>query len=167
MSKSEKSGNNSDDGGGGTDENNSIKMKNLNKNKSTTSVPAADESTKLSSRAITLFYQFFSMLDFNLKFKNTDLENVFLKSYLSVTRLIFIKYLFYLILFTLTWLVYLILNAALPGQGTQVLLDTSCEAEKYSAAARSSNTTAYGATVHARFMGDLYMLILLMVMTFI
>jgi hypothetical protein len=147
---------------------------------------AADDEEQAPSRATTLFYKVLNILDFNLKFKSIDLENVFLKSYLSVARLIFIKYLFYLILFTLSWLGYLFFYALVPSQGTGVLLDPSCDADKYSgivaaaatgiSSSSSSSQASQNATaallqssssIDSRFRGDLYLFVCLPVMTFI
>jgi hypothetical protein len=132
---------------------------------------AADED-QAPSRATTLFYKCLNILDFNLKFKSIDLENVFLKSYLSVTRLIFIKYLFYLILFTLSWLAYLFFHALVPSQGTGVLLDKSCDAEKYGVVAAGKSQANATSLLHAssmdsRFRGDLYLFVCLPVMALI
>jgi hypothetical protein len=127
---------------------------------------AADED-RPPSRALTLFYKFLNILDFNLKFKSIDLENVFLKSYLSVTRLLFIKYLFYLILFTLTWLAYLTVYALVPGQGTAVLLDKSCSADLYNSRDTKNVTSSNTPGMGGRFLGDIYLFVCLPCMAFI
>lgn len=51
-----------------------------------------------------------NLLELNVKFESSELENAFKSSYLGVSRSIYIKYLLYLIAFTLTWLIFLIVN---------------------------------------------------------
>lgn len=46
------------------------------------------------------------LLDLNLKFESDDLEFAYFKSYLAVTRLNFLKYIFFLIIFSICWLTY-------------------------------------------------------------
>lgn len=69
-----------------------------------------NQSSSSTNRDSSLLARIQNWADFNLKFKSKELESIYERSYLSVTRLLFIKYLFYLILFTLTWLVYLLIT---------------------------------------------------------
>jgi hypothetical protein len=62
----------------------------------------------VNNRRRTLVARLQNWVDFNLKFKSPDLERIYERSYLSVTRFLFVRYLIYLSVFTLTWLVYLL-----------------------------------------------------------
>lgn len=64
----------------------------------------------------TILSRLLNLADFNLKFKSNELESIYERSYLSVRRLLFIKYLFFLIVFTLTWLIYLFVTGCLTNR---------------------------------------------------
>lgn len=58
------------------------------------------------SRATTIRYRLENFFDFNLKFNSIFLERLYKKSYLSVTRFLFRKYLFFIIALTAVWIAY-------------------------------------------------------------
>lgn len=75
--------------------------------------PSANKSNKddkdvkiVSSK----FYKLDRLLDLNLKFDSSELECIYNRSYLAVTRLFFLKYILFLILFLLSWLLYFLLT---------------------------------------------------------
>lgn len=74
-------------------------------------------SSSSASTSTSALNRLNNLINLNLNFKSIELENIYVRSYLSVTRLIFIKYLFYLILFTLTWTLYLVLNDCFSSDG--------------------------------------------------
>lgn len=159
----------------------SFKMKNMKSSGSNNSFRKANgtdhsaAAAGLSAHTTTPFYKFLSLLDFNLKFSSPDVERTYQKCYLPVTRLIFIKYLFYLILFTLSWLVYLVLYRVLPSQSTPLLLDTSCDTSIYdnrtqhiaNTGDNDNNNNNSNTHVVVKSTDDLYLLILLPVMALI
>jgi class 3 adenylate cyclase len=61
---------------------------------------------KKSAEAKSFINKLDNILDFNLKFKWKKFEKVYNRSFLPVTRLIFINYLFYMMLFVICWLIY-------------------------------------------------------------
>ncbi|CAF0901498.1 unnamed protein product [Brachionus calyciflorus] len=71
------------------------------------------KSKKMSNKKKNFLDRLDNILDLNLKFDSTELENAFKTSYISVNRSIYIKYLLYLIIFTLTWFIYLTLQTHL------------------------------------------------------
>jgi hypothetical protein len=77
----------------------------------------ASSSSSSASTSTSALNRLNNLINLNLNFKSIELENIYVRSYLSVTRLIFIKYLFYLILFTLTWTLYLVLNDCFSSDG--------------------------------------------------
>lgn len=70
-----------------------------------------EQSTSCKQKQAPFYYKIDSLLDFNSKFSSIEFENIFKSSYLSVTRSLYIKYLFYLIVFTFSWLTYFLLNS--------------------------------------------------------
>ena len=64
---------------------------------------------KMSSKKDT-WQKIDNLLDLNAKFESSELENAFKSSFSGVSRSIYIKYLLYLIAFTLTWFIFLIVN---------------------------------------------------------
>lgn len=73
---------------------------------------------KMTNNKKGLWHTIDNILDLKLKFESCQLENAFKSSYLGVSRSIYIKYLLFLIIFTLTWLIYLIL-----GNQSQIDID--------------------------------------------
>ena len=71
--------------------------------------PQSEQKQRVvNNRRRTLVARLQNWVDFNLKFKSPDLERIYERSYLSVTRFLFVRYLIYLSVFTLTWFVYLL-----------------------------------------------------------
>ncbi|RNA01756.1 adenylate cyclase type 2-like isoform X2 [Brachionus plicatilis] len=91
---------------------------------------------KMSGSKKSLWHKIDNILDLNLKFESVQLENAFKWSYLGVSRSIYIKYLLYLITFTLTWLFYLSL-------GGQRQLDIGSRYATFNKYATQSNWTIW------------------------
>jgi class 3 adenylate cyclase/uncharacterized membrane protein YbhN (UPF0104 family) len=92
-----------------------LKLTNMSATSKATTSPRGDtaansnnsrKTQSKSSEAKSFVKKLDNILDFNLKFKWEKFEKVYNKSYLPVTRLIFINYLFYMILFAICWLIY-------------------------------------------------------------
>jgi hypothetical protein len=87
----------------------SIKLKNMNTNNSTsknfnkTSSPSPSAPLKSST---SLLSKIDNLLNFNQKFALDIFEKHYVKSYLSVTRRLFLNHLFFLIIFCSCWIVY-------------------------------------------------------------
>jgi hypothetical protein len=63
-------------------------------------------------------YRIRQLLDFNLKFKNSKLEQVFNHAYSSIMRFIFLQYLIYLLLFLIVWIIYFSVDEFRPSSST-------------------------------------------------
>jgi class 3 adenylate cyclase len=55
-------------------------------------------------------YRIENIIDLNSKFKLKEFETIFVRSYTSITRFIFLKYLLYLIIFYSCWLIYFLFD---------------------------------------------------------
>jgi hypothetical protein len=79
----------------------SIKLKNMNTNKTLSPSPSAPLKSSTS-----LLTKIDNLLNFNQKFALDIFEKHYVKSYLSVTRRLFLNHLFFLIIFCSCWIVY-------------------------------------------------------------
>ena len=92
----------------------SNKQNKHNHNNNTTSLSSSRDNPNSKTKSAkkpkdknnNLLYKLDNLIDFNSKFDSHLLEKKYVKSYLPVTRLFFIKYLIYLLVFSICWIIY-------------------------------------------------------------
>ena len=84
---------------------------------------AASQTSGSAQRSPTL-YKLSRLLDLNLKFDSAELESAYQKSYLAVTRHLFLNYLLFLIVFCTCWAVFFSLDVGTAADHSHTLSAT-------------------------------------------